>query len=97
MARRGEPAEQVGRCRWRVRNRWRYGHLARPQVLERDGSLRVYDDLSGGARSIPAVMVEHEEPGGGRRTRWVPSAAAPVVIGPTDRAHKPAQLGLFDN
>jgi hypothetical protein len=97
VAARIDPGDQQYRVRWKVGSRWRYGTLCHLQVIERDGSLRVYDDYTGGARSIPAEVVQHQQPGprGGRR--WVGSELAPVVIGAQQKVQKPAQLGLFNN
>jgi hypothetical protein len=68
------------RVRWRRGNAWRYGHLGHdgPEV---DGSVRVWDAYTGGARSLPATALQHETrgPRGGRRWEWMVARPAPVV------------------
>lgn len=55
------------RVRWKQGPGWRYGHL--DGQAETDGSVRVWDDFTGGARSLPPVALQQETEGprGGRR------------------------------
>ena len=59
------------RVRWKVSGRWRYGHINGDEK-EGDGSLRIYDDYSGSARSLPVAAVQRQVrgPRGGRY--WEP-------------------------
>lgn len=70
--------EPVERVRWKQGRSWRYGHL-NGQRTETDGSLRVYDDYTGGTRSLPATAVQQEDQGprGGRCWTWVEPPPAP--------------------
>jgi hypothetical protein len=72
------------RVRWKPSGRWRYGHLGAEPVAA-DGSLLVFDEYNGGARSLRPEDVEIEVAGprGGRR--WV---AAPVQE-PVTRCARP--------
>jgi hypothetical protein len=59
---------EPGLCvRWRQGAGWRYGHVG-ARVTERDGSLSVYDDYTGGARALRPGRVQCEVRGrrGGR-------------------------------
>lgn len=59
---------EVGQVvRWRQGRGWRYGHIG-VGIIERDGSLRVYDDLNGGARALRLGRVQCQVRGqrGGR-------------------------------
>jgi hypothetical protein len=77
MKRAPKPTQRV---RWRRGNAWRYGHL-RGDPAERDGSVRVWDAYTGGARSLPLDALQHETlgPRGGRRWEWMVPRSAPVV------------------
>jgi hypothetical protein len=77
--RHGEPVGEP--VRWRQRGQWRYGRLAVVQG-ERDGSLLVWDDYTGGARCLAPVAVQHQTrgPRGGRRWDWI--ATPPPVPAP---------------
>lgn len=86
---------------------WRYGHV-NGDAPERDGSVRVWDQYSGGARSLPASSLQHQTSGprGGLRWDWlVPrtervTAVCPVrpdwmpVEGPAELFN---QAELFDS
>jgi hypothetical protein len=63
--------------RWRQRGHWRYGRLAVAQG-ERDGSLLVWDDYTGGARCMHATSVQQQGhgPRGGRRWDWIATLPA---------------------
>jgi hypothetical protein len=67
-------------ARWRQRGRWRYGRLAEDARRERDGSVLVWDDYTGGARCLrpDAVQRQCRGPRGGRRWDWI----APPPPGP---------------
>jgi hypothetical protein len=59
---------EVGQVvRWRQGRGWRYGQIG-AGIIERDGSLRVYDDLNGGARALRLGRVQCQVRGrrGGR-------------------------------
>jgi hypothetical protein len=68
------------RVRWRRGNTWRYGHLG-DEPPARDGSVRVWDSYTGGARSLPPAALQHQTrgPRGGRRWDWIVPRPAPVV------------------
>jgi hypothetical protein len=50
-------------------------------VVETDGSVRVWDTPTGGARSLPLEALQHQTcgPRGGRRWEWIVARPAPVV------------------
>jgi hypothetical protein len=77
MKRTTAPAHRV---RWRQGNSWRHGHL-NEDPPEGDGSVRVWDTYTGGARSLPATALQHETrgPRGGRRWDWIVPQPAPVI------------------
>jgi hypothetical protein len=84
IARRRPRSEPTGvPVRWRQRGHWRYGRLADRQG-ERDGSVLVWDDFSGGARCLHPTGVQQQArgPRGGRRWDWLatppPAPVAPV-------------------
>ncbi len=99
LADRGTPV------RWRQgRGGWRYGHL-NGQRTEADGSIRVYDNYSGAARSIPAtaVQIEARGPRGGRCWAWMdghtdpdPAPERPAWNPPPGKAELLNQDRLFD-
>lgn len=68
--------------RWRQgrQGAWRYGYV-NGDAPERDGSVRVWDNYTGGARSLPAEMVQHQTrgPRGGRRWAWL-TARPPETV-----------------
>ena len=74
----GEPV------RWRHRGHWRYGRLNDAE-RERDGSLLVWDDYTGGARCLTPTRVQHQTrgPRGGRHWSWLamppPTPVAPPL------------------
>jgi hypothetical protein len=72
-----DPDQQV---RWRQRSTWRYGHLDGTPP-ERDGSVRVWDAYTGGARSLSLALLQHQTrgPRGGRRWDWIVPRPAPVI------------------
>jgi hypothetical protein len=79
---RARHVEPVGApVRWRQGGQWRYGRLAVVQA-ERDGSLLVWDDYTGGARCLAPVVVQCQTrgPRGGRRWDWI--ATPPPVPAP---------------
>jgi hypothetical protein len=67
--------------RWRHRGHWRYGRL-NEAGRERDGSLLVWDDYTGGARCLAPTRVQHQTrgPRGGRHWSWIatPPPAPPI-------------------
>lgn len=67
--------------RWQQgRGSWRYGYI-NGEAPEGDGSLRVWDIYTGGARSLPPDVLQHQTrgPRGGRRWDWVVARPAPTV------------------
>jgi hypothetical protein len=71
MTRAPEPTE-ADQVRWLTGRTWRYGHL-NGNHPEADGSVRVWDDYTGGARSLPLEALQHRTrgPRGGRRWEWI--------------------------
>jgi hypothetical protein len=88
-ARRSEPTGTL--ARWRQRGRWRYGRLAEGQK-ERDGSVLVWDDYTGGARCLRPDAVQRQGlgPRGGRRWDWI-TPPAPRPVPPPRPAWKPVE------
>jgi hypothetical protein len=82
--RRSSRVEPTGEpVRWRRRGHWRYGHLALTPE-QRDGSLLVWDDYTGGARCLAPTRVQHQTrgPRGGRHWSWVVAPPAGPVAPP---------------
>jgi hypothetical protein len=75
------------RVRWKQGKRWRYGHLG-DGVLARDGSLCVYDDTTGAARSLRVTDLERQVrgPRGGRRWEAYGDAAPASAPAPAAQA-----------
>jgi hypothetical protein len=83
--------------RWRHRGTWRYGRLAETQA-ERDGSLLVWDDYTGGARCLRPMAVQHQArgPRGGRRWDWIaPAVPAPACPAPPAWKRLPGRCELY--
>jgi hypothetical protein len=57
------------RVRWKQGGRWRYGHLG-AGIRERDGSLRIYDDTTGAARTLRPGDVQRFVRGPRGGGRW---------------------------
>jgi hypothetical protein len=72
-------------ARWRQRGRWRYGRLTDEAGRERDGSVLVWDDYTGGARCLrpDAVQRQTRGPRGGSRWDWItPPRPVPLLPAP---------------
>lgn len=68
-------------ARWQQgRSGWRYGFI-NGDDREPDGSVRVWDNYTGGARSLPANVVQHQTlgPRGGKRWDWIETPPTPTV------------------
>jgi len=79
------PEPHGTQVRWQQGHRgaWRYGFI-NGDAPETDGSLRVWDNYTGGARSLPASGVQREArgPRGGKRWEWIephPETAPPSM------------------
>lgn len=99
------PQDVDQRVRWKQGQAWRYGHYSGAQHTEPDGSLRVYADVNGGARSLPAAALQQETrgPRGGRRWEWIiprpapaPAPARPAWDPPEGPAEMFDQAALFE-
>jgi hypothetical protein len=83
MTQPSRPAQAGQPVRWKYRGRWRHGHLGDPPV-ERDGSLRVFDDYNGAARALRSMHVQARGHGPRGGVRWTPVVLPRDVAGPGD-------------
>lgn len=70
-----EPGERV---RWKQGGRWRYGRVG-AGIRERDGSLRVYDEVTGAARALRTSDVQRFVRGPRGGGRWQPGEPDPLA------------------